>query len=232
MQLSDVGCTAVLIHTRGIITAAHCVDQLAPDSGTKNFWRDNFSIQNFGGGSFDGTVRINIHPDFTGSHGGGLDDGDDIALIKLTEGTFGFPDEDRHRVYVGAMSTIGTMKLYGRGVTSHDGGGSGVLRRMQYTPTWSGPEHFLNEAGTSRVCKGDSGGPSLDNVPSSGVSVVAGLNTSVDANGDDMCATTGGKQRQVRLQHKIRWIDQMLGGTDSDDCTEFNADGWVYERCW
>ncbi|PCC73550.1 Trypsin [Nannocystis exedens] len=234
LRLTHVNCTGVLIHDRALITAAHCVAALAPETGTKNFWVENFEIDNFGGGSYVGPVRVNVHPDYAGLDSNYVgDDGDDIAVVKLTSGSFGFPAEDRHRIYTGAMSTIGTMRLYGQGVTSHTGGGGGVLRRMVYLPNWAGPEHFLMDAETSRVCKGDSGGPVMDVLPDEVTRVVAGLTTSIEI-GDpaDMCATTGGKQRAVRLQNKVRWIDDMIGGTDSDDCTPLVMDGWSYERCW
>jgi hypothetical protein len=216
-----------------VIRPAHCVTNLAPQTGEKNFW-SHVDIDNYGGGTYVGWVRINVHPDYAGTSNDYVgDDGDDIAVVKLTSGSFGFPDGDRHRIYTGAMSTIGTMRLFGRGVITHDGGGAGILRKMVFSPDWSGPENFLMDAETSRMCKGDSGGPVMDLLPDGVTRVVAGLATSIQiAEEDDMCAMPNGKQRAVRLQNKVRWIDDMIGGNDSDDCTPLVMDGWHYERCW
>lgn len=223
-------CTGVLIHDRALITAAHCVDQWAP-AGEKNFWKENYTIKNFGGGQITRTVRINIHPDYTGMYGGGLDDGDDIAVVKLTEGSFGFPDSDRHRLYTGSLATIGSMKAFGRGVVDNNGG-SGTLRYMWYDEDWSGSYHFFMEADdASRTCIGDSGGPIRDVSPS-GYAVVAGLITSGETEDDGDCTKAGGNMRAVRIQHKVAWIDDMIGGDAHDDCTAYNDDGWTYERCW
>lgn len=234
LRLTDVGCTGVLIHERALITAAHCVAALAPTTGEKNFWADDFDIDNFGGGNFEDTVRINIHPDYAGTGGGYVaDDGDDIAVVKLTSGSFPFPASARHRMFTGYMSTIGSMTLYGAGVTSNAGTGGGVLRKMAYLPNWTGPEHILMDAETSRICKGDSGGPIRDFLPDGVTPVVAALTTSFQYDDEgDKCAMAGGKQRAVRLQNKVRWIDDMIGGTDSDDCSSLVMDGWTYERCW
>lgn len=231
LQLSG-GCTGVLITDRALITAAHCVDQCG--GGARNFWVDNYSIENFGGGDFVGTVRVNVHPNYTGGiYGAGNDDGDDIAVVKRVGASFGFPGSHRHRLYTGYLSNMGWMKAFGRGATSNNGGW-GTLRYMWFKPDWSGSYHFLMDADDpSRLCKGDSGGPIRDTTPTHGYGVVAGLVTSADvAHIDDKCAKAGGKQRAVRIQHKVRWIDNMLGGTDSDTCTEFTDNGWKYERCW
>jgi len=227
------GCTGVLITDRALITAAHCVDHFSPN-GARNFWKENFKIKDFGWAEWKGTVRINIHPNYTGeSFGGDLDDGDDIAVVKLIGDSFGFPNSHRHRLYKGYMSEIGWMKAFGRGYSSNAGGGSGTLRYMNYKPDWAGPYHFLMYADDpSRICLRDSGGPVRDLTPTNGYPTVAGLITSIQGFDGDLCSIDGGKQRAIRIQHKIRWIDDMLGGNDSDDCTTFHDNGWVYERCW
>ncbi len=221
-------CTGVLINPSALITAAHCVAPFAPD-GQRNFWETNYHIKNFGGGVFDGTVRINIHPDYSGPQ----DTGDDIAVIKVTTGDFGFDPAGLHRIFKGYLSDMGWIKLYGRGVTSNEGGGSGNLRWMHYLPDWSNSQYFLMDADSSRrTCSGDSGGPIMDNLPGTSTRVVAGLHVNSEKFGDNRCAVWNGKQRAVRLQHKIRWIDDMLGGNDHDDCIENDNGGWPYERCW
>ncbi len=229
-------CTGVLVHERAVITSAHCVDQLAP-GGAKNFDAYGIAVDNFGGGKYDGKVRINIHPDYVGGsegYAGSFDVGDDLAVVKLNYGSFGFSSDARHRIYVGPLGMVGAMKFFGQGVNSN-AGGAGTLRRMSYTPTWAGPEHFFNNAsGPSRVCLGDSGGPALDYLPSTGAPVVMGLAALIEVNDGevDMCAKAGGKQSMTRLQNKISFIDQALGGTDSDDCAYFDVDGWQYYRCF
>ena len=82
--------------------------------GVKNFWQDNFNVYDFSGHGYEGMVRINIHPDYAGNGEDWYvgDDGDDIAVIKLTSGSFGFPDENRHRLYTGAMSTTARCAVY------------------------------------------------------------------------------------------------------------------------
>lgn len=219
------GCTGIVITDRAILTAAHCVDDLIAPAKNGNL---NLSIRRYTPSEvlvYSGTVRVNVHPDYSGDG----DTGDDVAVIKLfAPDTFGLGAEHKTRIYTGSMDTIGTMRLYGRGFSDKDGTGSSVLRFMYFNPSWTGPEHYLEDAGESRVCRGDSGGPTIDWTPS-GFRVVAGLHSNSEksiTSGD--CARWLGKQRSVRLQNKITWIEDMLDVT----CTPFNDGGWSYVRCW
>lgn len=223
---AEGSCTGVVISSRAILTAAHCVAPvIAP---ARNAWM-TMDISRFTPARtqvYFGTVRVNVHPSYAGDG----DTGNDVAVVKLlppNEFT-NIPSSFRTRIYTGLGSTIENgLRLYGRGFSSDNRTGSNVLRLMFFEPDWWGPSHFLKHAESARTCEGDSGGPTINWTPSN-YRVVAGVHSNSVKWLDNACAMWNGKQRSARLQNKITWIEDMLDVT----CHPFSDGGWSYVRCW
>jgi len=165
----DGGCTATLIRSRVIITAGHCV------SG----WRDHaaggyaFSIA----GTKDAYVSDQVY--ILGSDKGGVDD---VALMRLTKAV---PRNVALPVGVAKSwpKTGSNLTTYGYGCTKRDSGGVGGGTKRKFTFAFSGN---TNQAGSSNLCPGDSGGPLIDNARGLIVGINSAYNTGsgVDLYGD------------------------------------------------
>ncbi len=220
-------CTGILINQRAILTAGHCFSHAT--NGADNAWLtvDIDSYEPARTDRYDGIARINIHPDYTG----GADTEDDLAVVKLFSGSFpGFALSDRTRIYTGTFHNMNVAHQYGRGASELDGSGDNVLRRMGFAPDWFGHKHYyrtVRENG-ARVCNGDSGGPLIAWAPN-GTRVVAGILSNSTKNSlSDVCARLDGRQRGVRLNQKVTFIEDMLDIT----CVPGNDGGWPYVRCF
>lgn len=255
----DLGnCTGTMVGKYAIITAAHCVSD--GYSG-----RINRTIQYFD--PYRNMKRDITHNNellgviIKSDYNGSSDPPDDLAIVYRLNyqvwgeglpqlpsvGTQSLDPTTTSRDWVrlsdaASCPQIDRLTFYGRGDNSFAGTGSGVLRRRAVNLSscfddFGNLDFFADNAGQSRVCKGDSGGPYMMSV--NGWDVVTGVfsNFQIARTGTKNCTKEGGYQRAARLsQTNINWVIDAIG---RDKCTRFYGfserhptQPHHYWRCW
>jgi hypothetical protein len=160
-------CTGTLIASRIVLTAAHCIHGVSPDSVTVYFGNDSIF------GQARHVSDVEWHPDYSSQH-----NLNDIGLLRLSED----PPADiepipflPHAMGI-TTSDIGTqLEFVGFGQTSaSDPYSAGIKMSMTndlawvcYSESCSGwnnpayPNTFCQDQTPSGVCFGDSGGPAF-----------------------------------------------------------------------
>lgn len=105
----------------------------------------------------------------------------------------------------------GLVRFIGYGVTDYEGGGSGILRKTEFSITNVEVDKEMNVVGVdqsngSGVCSGDSGGPSLVTV--NGEEQILGVNSVVS--GKDKENLCRDKSFQTLASGHIPWIKKAL----------------------
>jgi V8-like Glu-specific endopeptidase len=170
-------CTATLIRSNVVLTAAHCVTGGHKDEAVTGYSFDvkpsaASAVSHF---EIDRAYTIPVAADFDGTQSWRLKD---IALLRLTTPV---PSELAQPLAVATSrpSAGDAIVIYGYGCTSRTADanghrpGGGVKRKAELT--WSGA--------SSRVCPGDSGGPWLDVATNAVFGTTSGI-----VNGDDRSA--------------------------------------------
>ena len=196
-------CSATLIASQWILTAAHCIDP--QDSNIPPVNVAHFSV---GANVDSGATRYVIdvvtpHPDYSRSAVT-----DDIGMAHVSLAVSGVTPIPNNTANLGSGNTI-TWVGYGVNVATGggDGTGNGIKRTANGKISSLSPYTYSynqNSAG-QLTCFGDSGGPDL--VGASGSEKVSGVHSTV---GDDYCTSNG---TSTRVDAYAMWIANVMTGT-------------------
>jgi hypothetical protein len=226
-------CTGMMLNHRIIVTSAHCLDDYlnGGTSGNALFGVSYFDpalgkrpINAFVNGAYD-RMEIRIAPTFRGD----LDTESDVGFIMSATPWEETTYYDYLKVYTGSMGNARYATIWGAGINAFAGTGSGVLRYGNIYVDYYGEHHIIDDAGSIRICKGDSGGPWIRTAGASIFSPDLVLALTSNFEGGNVCAETGRKQRATRMSTKIDWIATASGSTCTSQTT---SGGLPYKECW
>jgi MYXO-CTERM domain-containing protein len=185
-------CTATLIGSRTLLTAAHCVaSETAPHTllSPINFYPDGFNGQRIA------AVGVTLHPDFAGANKA------DLAVVHLAEAV----DATPARLGSQAPRVGEGVDLVGFGKTGENSADFGTRREADSTVGLIDSEtmrYFGASSALGNLCNGDSGGPTF--ATRNGKVYLVGVHSSKGGS----CGQEG---NDMRVDSFLSWIVDAAG---------------------
>lgn len=166
------GCTATLIDSRTLLTAAHCVDPRTLNAASVQIWAMNKPNQNqVAQTDLIRVTETRYHPNWNPNTSLGFD----IAVALLEKKPAGVTPKPWNKESVAGKGGQ-PLRAIGYGTTGNDMG-SGVKRQVALTFRQISQDLiYLGNQSSKGVCHGDSGGPSFHTFPD-GVERVVGVHS-------------------------------------------------------